>query len=154
MTTPATEHGPTAAVEIRATADGPELHATILQEGRAAKTRRELFAPGSVDWPATGIAIRIGHRTREVARAIPTRDGTEIRITAPATPEIHAAYHAGGLREMSVEFNALEEHRTPAGIREIGHALITGAALVKTGDYGRQATAEIRTAAGRRRVWL
>ena len=139
-----------APVEIRASDDGPRLYATIIAEGRAALTRREVFAPGAVTWPADGIAIRTVHLGPEVARAMPERDGTEIRVSCPATPEVFAAYHAGQ-RELSVEFHPLLECRTPAGVREVQQALVTGAALVKQGDY--QTGAEIRTTA-RRRVWL
>ena len=139
-----------APVEIRASADGPRLYATIMAEGRAALTRRELFSPGAVIWPADGIAIRTVHLGPEVARCVPTRDGTDIRIVAPVTPEIHAAYHQHGQRELSVEFHPLLECRTPAGIREVQQALVTGAALVVQGDYGQQTGAEIREAAGRR----
>lgn len=142
----------TAPVEIRASDDGPKLYATIMAEGRAAKTRREVFAPGAVTWPADGIAIRTVHRGPEVARCVPTREGTEIRIAAPATPEVFAAYSAGQ-RELSVEFHTLAECRTPAGIREVQRALVIGAALVREGDYGKQTGAEIR-ATSRRRVWL
>ena len=52
---------------------------------------------------------------------------------APVTPEIHAAYHRDNLRELSVEFHALAECRTPAGVREVQQALVTGAALVREG---------------------
>lgn len=140
-------------VEIRASDDGPKLYATLMAEGRAARTRREVFAPGSIIWPAGGIAIRTVHLGPEVARTIPERVGTEIRIACPATPEIHAAFHHDGLRELSCEFHPLAECRTAAGVREVQQALVTGAALVKEGDYGRQTGAEIRATA-RRRVWL
>ena len=61
-------------IEIRE-ADGVErLVGTILQEGRAASERLEIFAPGALVWGETGIAIRTEHRGAEVARAIPVRD--------------------------------------------------------------------------------
>ena len=142
--------------EIRATADGPCLYGLMIAEGRAARTRREVFAPGSIDWPASGIEIRIGHYTEPVARAVPTREGAEVRIVTPATPEIYAA-HAGGKTELSIEFHSLAETRTAGGIREIQSAIVTGCALVPVGrgDYGRQAKSEIRERETQRlRVYL
>ena len=107
------------AVELRDSESGPVLHGVILQEGRAGRRRRELFAPGSVAWPPEGIAIRTAHLGPTEATAIPTREPTgEIRISAPATPAIVAAVKAGRNR-MSVEFAPLRETRTESGIREI-----------------------------------
>ena len=111
-------------VEIRESEGVPRLHATILQEGRAAAGgRNELFAPGSVLWPEAGIAIRTEHHGRAEANAMPTRQpGGEIRIAAKATPAIVAAV-AAGRKAMSVEFTALRETRTAGGVREITRGL-------------------------------
>jgi len=137
------------ACELRDTASGQQLHGVILEEGRAAAGgRAEVFAPGAVSWPSTGIAIRTEHRGVEVARAVPERDGTTIRIAAPATPEIRAAF-AEGKRQMSVEFYSLVERLTPGGVREIRRALVDAAALTTSGEY-EQAQAEIRSRAIRR----
>ena len=141
-----------AAVEIRETDEGERLTGVLLQEGRAASVRPEVFAPGALVWSSDGIAIRTEHRGREVARAIPTR-GTngEIRISALATPEIRAAY-ASGKRYLSAEFQSLAEIRTRANVREIQRAFVGVAALVREPEYT-QATAEVRARA-RRRQWL
>ena len=45
---------------------------------------------------------------------------------------------------MSVEFNALDELRTQAGIREITQALVKAASLTSVPEYG-QTSAEVRT---------
>ena len=125
----------------------------IVQEGRAASVRNEIFAPGALVWGADGIALRVEHRGREVARAIPTRaPNGEIRISALATPEIRAAF-AGGKKFLSAEFQSLSEIRTAGGIRELRRAYISGGALVRTPEYT-QAGAEIRQRASRRRPWL
>lgn len=142
----------TAAVELRGE-DSPTLHGVIIAEGRAAAGgRAEVFAPGAVVWPLDGIGISTEHRAEPVARAVPERDQAsgEVRVTVPAGPEIRAAV-AGGRRFMSVEFYALAERRTRAGVREIRRALVDQAALVTTPEYD-QATAEVR--ARRRKVWL
>ena len=142
-----------AEIEIREAADGGRLIGCLLQEGRAASERSEVFAPGALVWGADGIAIRTEHRGAEVARAIPTRgpDGS-IRISAIATPEIRAAY-ASGKRFLSIEMQALSEIRTAGGIRELQRAYIGAASLVRTPEYT-QARAEIRQRASRRRPWL
>ena len=138
-------------IEVRESADGPRLHATIIQEGRAASELAEVFAPHSVDWPANGVGIKLRHGQPVECRAMPTRgpDGS-IQIAVKATPGIIRAVNNDGLRGMSIEFRSLDEHRTSAGIREITHALMEGAALADVPVYT-QGAAEIRE---RRREWL
>ena len=139
-------------VEIREADAGPLLSGTILQEGRAAQGGRvEVFAPGSVVWPADGIAVLGEHRGAELGRAVPTRDADgSLRIETPATPEILAAYATR--KFFSVEFHSIREVRTAGGIREIQRALVDGAALVSSPEYP-NVKAEIR-ARSRRRGWL
>ena len=129
------------------------MNGVILQEGRAAAGgRAELFVPGSVSWPESGISIRAAHRGAEEVRAIPIRepDGT-IRVSAVATPAIVEAVRAGR-DSMSVEFFPLRENRTAGGVREIERALIDGAALTSDPEY-KQTAAEVRNKRARR-VWL
>ena len=141
-----------AAAEVRESAAGRTLAGVILQEGRAASQRSELFAPGSIAWPSDGVAILAEHRGQAVlARAVPTRaiDGS-LRIETPATPAILEAYETR--KFFSVEFHAIAEVRTKGGVREITRALVDAAAMVKSPEYS-QATAEIR-ARNRRKYWL
>ena len=132
-------------VEIREAEGVPRLHGTIVQEGRAAiGGRAELFAPGSVQWPADGIAIRTVHLGKAEAYALPTRQPNgEIRIAAKATKAIINAVNAGH-KAMSVEFLALRETRTAGGVREIERAYVDGATLTDDPEYG-QTKAEVRT---------
>ena len=110
-----------------------------------------MFAPGSLVWASDGVAIRAKHLGAEDSRAIPTREaGGEIRIAAPASPAIVAAFNEGR-KFLSIEFHALQETRSKAGIREIQSAFLPGVALVADPEY-KQATAEVRST--RRRVWL
>ena len=70
-------------VEVRESASGPMLHGVLIQEGRAASVRPEVFAPGSLVWASDGVAIRAKHLGVEDSRAIPTREANgEIRIAA------------------------------------------------------------------------
>ena len=138
-------------VEVRESETGPMLHGVLIQEGRAASARPEVFAPLSLVWASEGVAVRAEHRGVEVTRAIPTRESNgEIRIATPAPPEIVAAYNEGR-KFLSIEFHALQETRSKSGVREIQQAFMPGAALVAEPEYT-QATAEVRSK--QRRVWL
>ena len=140
-----------APVELRESETGPMLHGVLIQEGRAASVRAEVFAPGSLVWSASGIALRAEHLGAEDSRAIPTREaGGEIRIATPASPALVAAFNEGR-KFLSIEFHSLKETRSKSGVREIQSAFLPGAALVADPEY-KQATAEVRST--QRRVWL
>lgn len=135
-----------APVEIREADDGPHLHGVLIQEGRAARRRREVFAPGSVEWPGAGVGILTRHHGAPVARAVPTREADgRITIRTPATDALRAVVEAGR-KFMSVEFHALRERRTEGGIREILRALVPDVALVADPEYA-QTAAEVRQGA-------
>ena len=130
-------------VEVRESETGPMLHGVLIQEGRAASVRPEVFAPLSLVWSSDGVAIRAAHRGAEVARAIPTREANgEIRIETPASAALVAAF-TEGRRFLSIEFHALQESKSAAGVREIQKAYLPGAALVSDPEY-KQARAEVR----------
>lgn len=130
-------------VEIRETEDGPHLYGVLIQEGRAARRRREVFAPGAVEWPSDGVGILTRHHGTPEVRAIPERqsDG-RITLKARVTDAIREAVNAGR-RFMSVEFHSLREGRTEGGIREILRALVPDVALVQSPEYA-QTAAEVR----------
>ena len=138
-------------IEIRE--EGGELHGTILQEGRAASGgRAEVFAPGSVSWPADGVAILTEHLGASETRAFPHRDSLgRIKIRARATDAIKSAIETGK-RFMSIEFRSLEERKTASGVREILRAFVESAALVRSPEFD-STSAELR-GKRRRRVWL
>ena len=138
-------------VELREADEGPLLRGTVLQEGRAAQGgRAESFAPLSVVWPSSGIALLGEHRGAALAHAVPVREADgSLRIETPATPAILDAYKTR--KFFSVEFHAISEVRTKAGVREITRALVDAAAMVSSPEYS-QATAEVRST--QRRVWL
>ena len=127
---------------------GRTLRGVMLQEGRAASGgRAEVFTPGSVEWPSTGVGILLGHRERPEVRAMPSRESDgRIVVQAPATPAIREAVE-GGRRFMSVEFHALEERVTKGGVREIQRALVPDVALVADPEYD-TTVAEVRRRLG------
>ena len=133
------------AFEVRE--EGRQLHGVVLQEGRASTGgRAEVFVPGSVTWPTEGIGILTEHQTEPEIRAFPHRDELgRINIRARITDAIREAI-ASGKRFMSVEFKAIEERQTRAGVREILRAFVTDAALVSNPEYDTTA-AEIRSSA-------
>ena len=139
--------------------EGGDLHGCIVTEGRAASGgRSELFTPGSVTWPADGVAILTEHRGEAETRAYPHRDALgRIMVRAKATDAIRRAI-AAGKRWMSVEFRALEERQTQGGVREILRAYVDAVALVSNPEYDTTA-AEVRAGAGGRKpevdtLWL
>ena len=150
-----THHVP---VEVRTADDddGPRLYATLIQEGRAAQHRRhaEVFAPGSIDWPSTGVGVVTEHYGRPEVRALPVRQSNgEIQIAVRATPAIVSAVESGKTG-MSVEFRAVADERLPNGVREITRAMVDVVALAKPHEavYG-QGRAEVRTARRKRAAW-
>ena len=142
------------------TRGGPgRLTGTILPFGRVAGDRREVFTPGSVTIPDGGIALLAEHRGREVMRFVPVERDGELRIDA-ALPdsalgrEVAEEVRSGRRAQLSIEFHALADAMVQT-VREIRSALLTGAALVRSGAYD-QATAEVRTRTDHRKVltWL
>ena len=139
--------------------DGPgTLVGTILEVGRIASDRAEVFTPGSAILPTTGITLYRGHRGAPIMNFQPVIDGNEIKINAalPDTDlgrQVATEVRSGTRAALSVEFVSLSEARVQ-GIRELRSALIQGAALVPVGSYT-QAKAEVRERSGRRyrRAW-
>ena len=112
--------------EAEASGHEPTLRGVMLVEGRAASGgRREVFTPGSVEWPAAGVVVRTEHRGKAEARGLVVRqsDG-RLTVTARATSAIREAVKAGK-RYMSVEFHSIEERTTAGGVREVLRASLT-----------------------------
>ncbi|MDE2812025.1 MAG: hypothetical protein OXM01_03320 [Gemmatimonadota bacterium] len=146
-------------VEIREEAGRePTLYGVIVQEGRAATGgRREVFAPGAIEWPSEGVGVMTEHRGAIEVRGHVIRDRNgRLALTARATDRIVQAVR-DGKRFMSVEFRALQERTTKGGVREILRAFVDSAALTDRPEYDTTA-AEVRSAAGdverKARVWL
>lgn len=127
------------------------VHATVIQEGRVASVRREVFAPRSLQWDHSGIDILAGHEGESLAVAFPqrTRD-LEIRVAIPATKKVLDARKQFG-SHLSIEFLALEDRQNASGVREINRALLTAAAFVATPEYT-QGVSEVRSRKVRK--WL
>ena len=138
--------------ELREVSGEPKLSGTLIQEGRIARRRAEVFAPGSIQWPGNGIGVQVGHHSPVEVRAMPVRSPRgHIEISARTTPAIVEAVEAGK-SGLSVQFYALKETRNASGVREIQEALVTHAALVESPEY-EQGRAELRDT-GRFIFWL
>lgn len=144
-------------LELRAATDSPgRIVGTIIEQGRVAGDRPEVFAPGAIEWPANGIRLLAEHPGRQVMRVTPQADGAAIRIDAPLPDtaigrEVASEIREGRKRGLSVEFHAVTE-AVVQGVREITGAIVDAAAVVTEGAYD-QATVEVREKS-RRRLWL
>ena len=129
----------------------------ILELGRVAGDRQELFTPGAPVFPSTGVTLSRGHHGDAVMTFDPIVDGSEIRIDArlPDTQlgrQVATEIRSGARSALSVEFVSLDEARVQ-GVRELRSALISATALVPSGSYN-QARAEVRQRARRyRHAW-
>ena len=127
---------------------------TIIEEGRIAGDRKEIFVPGSVKWPAGGVQLLRGHAGGEVLTFLPKHDGAKIIVDEelPNTilaRKVRAEVKSGSRSSLSVEFHSLEEGEV-SGVREVRSALVEAVALVAAGSY-QQARAEVRER--KRRRW-
>ena len=144
-------------IELRAAADSPgRIVGTVIEQGRVAGDRPEVFAPGALQWPSNGIRLLSEHRGRQVMRVVPEVDGTAIKIDAQLPDsaigrEVAREVRAGNKRGLSIEFHAMAES-VVQGVREIRSAFMDAAAVVTEGAYD-QATVEVREKK-RRRLWL
>ena len=129
---------------------------TIIEEGRVASDRSEVFTSGSVKFPHAGIQLLRGHGGDEVLTFIPKHEGAQIRIDEqlPDTAlgrRVATEVRSGARSSLSVEFHSLEEGEV-SNVREVRSALVEAVALVEAGSY-LQSRAEVRQRKRRRHRW-
>ena len=139
-------------IELRADDDGRaspgRLVGTLITFGERAGDRAELFEPGSLTWPESGIVLNRQHsRAAPVVRVIPQVVGNQVVIDAPllntsAGRDIATEVRAGLLTGLSIEFRAVRQ-TWAGGVRRISQAVLKGAGLVDGPSY-RGATVEVR----------
>lgn len=152
-------------VEVRAdesrTSPG-RITGTMIEMGRVASDRRELFVPGSLRWPHNGIRLvkrHYGGEDETIMRFQPKQDGAKLMIDE-ALPDtelgrlIAAEVRSGKRRDMSIEFFPSEESEV-AGVREIRSAIVDAVLVAEsgTGVYD-QAKVEVRAKAKVPALWL
>ena len=151
------------AIELRAddARESPgRIVGTLVTYGERAGDRAELFTPGSLTWPETGVILNEQHnRQAPIMRFVPTVEGREVRIDA-ALPDTQRGRDAstmirnGTFTGLSVEFRSRRETRSAGGLREIHAAELGGAGLVDSPSY-RGSSVEVRHKdRRRRRLWL
>ena len=129
----------------------------ILTYGERAIDRAELFEPGALTWPDTGVILNRQHaRGAPIMRVIPKLRGDEIVIDQ-ALPDTTAGRDAateirsGLMTGLSVSFQPSRQSFT-AGVRRIAAAAMTAVGLVDSPSY--DAPVEVRWRQERRRLWL
>ena len=108
------------------------LVGVLMAYGTKARDRAEIFEPGSLSWPESGIVVNRQHqRTAPVLRATPILDGNVVRIDAQI-PDTSAGRDAaeeirsGLFRGLSVEFKAVRQ-TIVGGVRRIASAVLSPA---------------------------
>ena len=136
---------------------GPgRLFGVLMRYNTRAKDRDELFLPGSLSWPDSGIVVNRQHsRSSPVLRAVPTIVGDEVLIDAPlpdstAGRDAAAEIRSGLLTGMSIEFRATAQ-TIVGGVRRISAAILGGVGLVDSASYA--TSVEVRHGARRLRRW-
>ena len=131
------------ALELRDVDGSPSIRGVVIAEGfPSSGGRSECFVPGSIHWADDGIALKTSHDSKTVeVRAVPTREGAEIRIEAKANDAIRRAYESGS-RNLSIEFRS-EQESLRGTVRTITRALVEAVALCVHGEYV-EAIAEVR----------
>ena len=122
--------------------EGRTLRGVAMRYGEQARDRPERFEAGAFQ-PLGVVSLNLQHdRFREIA----STDGGSLRVADTATElRVEADLRSGSaelslvrrraLRGLSVEFRALTEHRTPAGVRVIERAELPAIGLVDAGSY-------------------
>ena len=132
---------------------------TLIEYGKRASDRPEVFADNSLRWDEGGIVLNEQHnRQAPILRFVPTVDGREVRIDAPLPDTQRGRDAATMIRDkvmtgLSIEFSADDEGMR-AGVREVRRAKLLGAAVVDSPSY--EGALEVRERDKARRLprWL
>ena len=141
-------------IEDRDEGQPARLVGVLMPYNTEARDRREVFDPGSLSWPESGIVVnRMHRRDSPIMLVVPIVEGNEVRIDAeiPTTSaglDCLAEVRSGLLASLSVEFRSVRE-TVVGGVRHLSAAILTGAGLVDSGSYA-GATVEARAEAVRR----
>ena len=129
--------------EVRedATRESPgRLFGTVLTYGEPAGDRGEVFAPGALVWPDTGVVVNVQHdRKAAIMRVVPEVRGGVVTIDAPLPNtqrgrDVATEIRAGLWQGLSVEFVASSEG-VRNGRREIRRARLAAIGVVDDPSY-------------------
>ena len=128
-------------IEVREAEGKPaRLVGVLMPYNTEARDRREVFEPGSLSWPDSGIVVNRQHtRSNPIMRVVPIVEGNEVRIDAPlpdtsAGRDALAEIRSGLFKGLSVEFRTVRQSIV-AGVRRISEAILSGAALCDDPAY-------------------
>ena len=147
-------------IECRADETSPgRISGVLIEAGRIARDRQEVFTPGSIRWPHNGLRLLDKHYGNTVMRFHPKEDGAKLLIDEqlPDTAigrRVAAEIRSGQRTDLSIEFFPSEESNV-SGVREVRSALVDAVALNPpgTGIYT-QAKAEVRAKSKAAPIWL
>ena len=139
--------------EVRA--EGRVLTGTVMTYGEISPSHRERFMPGSLRRDGDPVVLDLDHDPLRAVAWIgqgleleDSRHELRLRADLPRTPAADAALEGvrtGARRGLSVEFNAVQEHReAQTGIRVIEDSLLRGIGLVARPSYPGSSVNEIR----------
>ena len=134
------------------------IFGTLLQYGRRARDRAELFEPGALEWPKEGIILNRQHsRAAPIMRLIPKVLGDTVVVDenlpdTAAGRDCFREIKQGLFRGLSIEFRAIKQS-FEGPLRRISQAALSGAAVVDSPSFAGSAV-EVRQGEKRRRVWL
>ena len=140
---------------------GPgRIYGVLMAYSERASDRAEVFEPGSLSWPESGIVINRQHlRQSPILRCVPVVDGNEVKIDSPlpdttAGRDCAAEVRSKLMTGMSIEFRALKETFV-GGVRRISEAVLSAAAVVDAPSFA-GSTVEVRAKPRqkRRQIWL
>ena len=123
---------------------------TLITYSQKASDRAEMFLPGSLSWPESGIVLNRQHsRKSPVIRILPQVVGDRVVIDA-ALPDTTAGRDiAAEMRAdpplftgLSIEFRSIKQ-RFEGGVRKIAKAALSAAAIVDSPSYSGSAV-EVR----------
>ena len=145
-------------IKIEDRAEGqPRLIGTLLPYNTEARDRREVFETGSLSWDSKGIVVnRMHQRSSPIMRVVPIEADGKLTINSEipdtvAGRDCVSEVRSGLLASLSIEFRAVHQNIV-GGVRWIGKAILTGAAVCDAGAY-ESATVEARELAARDHEW-
>ena len=118
----------------------PRLVGVLMPYGERAQDRAEVFEPGSLSWPESGVVLRRQHeRSQPILRFTPVEVEGRLTVDAPipdtvAGRDALAEIRSGLFRGLSVEFRAVRQ-TIVLGVRRISEAILTAAGLVDEGSF-------------------
>ena len=108
------------------------LYGVVMKYGERAQDRPELFEPGSLSWPESGIILNRQHsRAAPILRFVPVEAEGRLSVDVPlpdtsAGRDAAAEIRSGLFKGLSIEFRAVRQTFV-AGVRRISEAVLTGA---------------------------